>query len=58
MKKEYIKPEIAVEQFISECYMFNTSNENEGNIAGEGGEGNEGEYNTNSHRGSWGNLWD
>ena len=56
MKKEYIKPEIAVEQFISECYMFNTSNENEGNVPGQ--EGEIIDPAANSHRGSWGTLWD
>lgn len=55
MKKEYIKPEIAVEEFITEVFMNNTSGP--GSVTEGDGE-HEGEYESNSHRGSWGNLWD
>ncbi len=58
MRKEYVKPEMVVEQLISEIYMLGASNENEGGISGEEGEGGTGDFNTNGHRGSWGNLWD
>lgn len=56
MKKEYVKPEIAVEEFISEIYMDASSF-----IQGEGGEGGDGDYGAPGRRpgrGSWGNLWD
>ena len=55
MKKEYIKPEIAVEEFISEIYMESSSF-----IEGEGGEGGDGDFGAPGRRpgrGTWGNLW-
>lgn len=58
MKKEYIKPEMMVEQFMAEVAFMIGSGEHEGNITGEDGKGDTSDFNSNHHRGSWGNLWD
>ena len=50
MKKEYVKPEMVMEEFISEIYMQSTSSNVGGDVDGDIEE-------TNSHRGSWGDLW-
>lgn len=52
MKKEYIKPEIVVEEFVSEIYMQSTSDDEIGQKPGEG------IPLSNDRRGEWGNLWD
>ena len=51
MKKEYIKPEIAVEEFISEIYMESSSI-----VDGEGDWF--GANDRRERRGSWGNRWE
>ena len=53
VKKEYVKPEMVMEEFISEIYMQSTSNDNkqdweQGDTDGRG---------ANEHRGGWGDLW-
>jgi hypothetical protein len=49
MKKEYIKPEIAVEEILVETMIATSSNVDPNNpqVPGE----------SNSHRGDWGDLW-
>lgn len=49
MKKEYVKPELAVEVLPHEFCMLSGSS--------QGTEEGEGEAGTNERRG-WGNLWD
>ena len=51
MKKEYIRPEIVVEEFISEIYMQAVST----TPIKPGGTG---RPKVNQRRGDWGNLWD
>lgn len=52
MKKDYLKPEMEVMEFVSEMYMQSASNNN--NI----GEGDPDQpLDTNNRRGSWGDLW-
>lgn len=56
MKRMYIKPEMGIEEFVTEA-MLSTSG---GNGTGGGGTvvgGDEMESAANSHRGSWGSLW-
>ena len=56
MKKEYIKPEMVVEEIILETMLLADSI-----IKGEGGEGGPDEFGApgrQDRRGSWGNLWD
>ena len=55
MKKEYIKPEMMVEQFMAEVAFMIGSGEHEGNIPG--GE-DDGSGFSNDRRGGWGDLWD
>ena len=52
MKKEYVKPEMVVEQFMAEIAFLDASGSNVGGDVGDGGI-----EETNSHRGSWGDLW-
>ena len=54
MKKEYVKPTIVVEEILLESMMA-TSNPNGGNQGVEDEETDDGF--SNSHRGSWGDLW-
>ena len=54
MKKEYVKPEMVMEEFISEICLQTTSGG--GNVDQEVG-GEEDDGFSNSHRGSWGDLW-
>ena len=59
MKKEYVKPEMVMEEFISEIYMLGGSSsiDEDENQSGMG-QGNTGSgFNANEHRGSWGDLW-
>ena len=52
MKKEYIKPEILVEELISEIYMQTTSDDDElDQTPGEG------IPLSNERRRNWGDLW-
>ena len=52
MKKEYIRPEMKVEQFMAELAFLTVSGPQiGGEVEGEIDE-------SNSHRGTWGNLWD
>ena len=52
MKKEYIKPEIMVEEMqLEECCMLPGS-DTDIPVGGEG------EADSNGRRGSWGNLWE
>lgn len=53
MKKEYLKPEILVEEILVETMLASSP----GTVDQGDGE-QEGEFESNSHRGSWGNLWD
>lgn len=56
MKKEYIKPELMVEEVLLEAMLMGGSI-----IPGEDGEVGEGDILSNkrqNRRGSWGNLWD
>ena len=55
MKKEYVKPEMVVEQFMAEIAFLDAS----GNPGGEvgGGLGGEEEPLSNDRRGGWGDLW-
>ena len=56
MKKEYIKPEMVVEEIVLETMLLSDSF-----IQGEGGEGGDGDFGAPGRRegrGTWGNLWD
>ena len=54
MKKEYIKPEIVVEQFMAElAFLGGSDTDIEGGSPGESGD-----PDANERRGGWGNLWD
>lgn len=55
MKRMYIKPEICIEEFVTET-MLSTSGGN-GTESGGAIGGDEMESAANSHRGGWGNLW-
>ncbi len=55
MKRMYIKPEISIEEFVTET-MLATSGGN-GTESGGAIGGDEMESAANSHRGGWGNLW-
>lgn len=58
MKRMYIKPEISIEEFVTET-MLATSN-GSGNGTESGGTinpNNPAVPVANSHRGGWGNLW-
>lgn len=54
MKKEYVKPEMVVEQFMAELAFLGGSQTEVG-----GGEGPRPDrpMDTNEHRGGWGDLW-
>ena len=58
MKKEYVKPEMVVEQFMAELAFLDAS----GSQTEVGGGGSErpggGRPDANEHRGGWGDLWD
>lgn len=49
MKKEYVKPEMVVEQFMAEIAFLDTSQTVEDKEQDDGF--------SNEHRGSWGDLW-
>lgn len=53
-KKAYIKPELMVEEFVTETMMISTSN----NGSGYDTESDDFDQRSNDRRGSWGNLWD
>lgn len=53
MKKEYIKPEMLIEEFISEIYMLGSSEDTQPIVPGEGDN-----FGANDRRGGWGDLWD
>ena len=53
MKKEYIRPEIAMEVIITE-YMLALSKENMGSNETPGGQD---DFNISSSRGEWGTIW-
>ena len=56
MKKEYIKPEMVVEEIVLETMLLADSF-----IQGEGGEGGDGDFGAPDRRpgrGTWGNLWE
>lgn len=52
MKKEYVKPEMVVEQFMAELAFL------EGSLVLGDGEGIPFSNERQSDRGTWGNLWD
>ena len=54
MKKEYVKPETLLETVRTES-MLAVSKESMGTVETPGGDD---AFNSNAHRGSWGNLWD
>ena len=55
MKKEYVKPAIAVEEFLVETVMMNTSSASGGSMGVVPDEEEDGDY-SNNRRG-WGSLW-
>lgn len=55
VKKEYVKPEMVVEQFMAEIAFLDASS---GNSMGSGDEElGEDEIGANDRRGGWGDLW-
>lgn len=55
VKKEYVKPEMVVEQFMAEIAFLDASGDNIGgndNVTDD----NEG-FSANDRRGGWGDLW-
>ena len=59
MKKEYIKPDIAVEELVLPEAMLASSYDDE-YTEGMGTvdtPGTDDDFNTNKRRGEWGNLW-
>ena len=52
MKKEYVKPEVLVEEVLLEAMLMGGSI-----IPGEDGEVGEGDILSNKRRGAWGDLW-
>lgn len=59
IKKEYVKPEMVVEQFMAEIAFLDASggDGSTGTIPGGGtGEGGDGDF-SNDRRGGWGDLW-
>lgn len=57
MKKNYEKPTIVVEEFVTEAGFLVASDQNQGNIGGVGGEAGDGDLGANDRRGGWGDLW-
>lgn len=57
MKRMYIKPEISIEEFVTETETMLASSGNGTESGGTIGD-DEMESAANSHRGGWGNLWD
>lgn len=55
MKKDYLKPEMDVTEFLGSVLMLDASNGNESNVPGEEGEGDV--FGANDRRGSWGDFW-
>ncbi len=53
MKKEYIKPEIAVEEILVETMIATSPGDTEVGVGGD-----DLPVGTNDRRGGWGNLWD
>lgn len=53
MKKEYIKPEMLVEEFISDIYMQSASGDDKMDFE----EGDDDGRGANDRRGGWGDLW-
>lgn len=54
MKKEYIKPECVIEEFMP-ISMLATSREE---IGSDDTLGNQNDFNALNRRGNWGNLWE
>lgn len=54
MKKEYIKPEIIIENILLES-MLATSNEYMGSVETPGTDD---DFNANDRRGTWGDFWE
>ena len=57
MKKDYLKPESNVVEISIDTIMQLTSNEHEGNMPGQEGEGNTDDFGAGRNRGEWGNIW-
>lgn len=55
MKKDYLKPEMDVTEFLGSVLMLDASNGNESNVPGEEGEGDV--FGANDRRGAWGDFW-
>lgn len=58
MKKQYVKPVIEAIEVEYESLMTTASGETTGAGTGGGTVGDETPGLSNSHRGSWGSLWD
>ena len=54
MKKEYLKPEMDVMEFLGEVLMLDASGEHDSTVPG--GE-DDGSGFSNDRRGGWGDLW-
>ena len=52
MKKEYMKPEIAMEVIITESIMLEASS-----MGSNETPGGDDDFNSGKHRGEWGSLW-
>ncbi|MBR4312029.1 MAG: hypothetical protein IKT86_01650 [Bacteroidaceae bacterium] len=57
MKKEYIKPEIVVEEFILPEAIVASSYDYKENMGSNETPGGVDDFNTNKRRGTWGDLW-
>ncbi len=57
VKKEYVKPEMVVEEFMAEIAFLEASTGGSTIPGGSTDEGGDGEF-SNERRGGWGNLWD
>ena len=56
MKKEYVKPEMVVEQFMAELAFLDASG-SQTEVGGGDGPRPGGSMDANEHRGGWGDLW-
>lgn len=57
MKKEYVKPEMVLEEILLEGMLALSNGGGNGDTEIGGGVGDDGPSDANSHRGSWGDLW-